>query len=341
MQVVTFYPGGAFREALEESGAEVHSIDKRGRWDLIGFGLRLVRFLRQQEPEVVHGYLSVPNMFAVLAKPFLRRSRIVLGIRSSDVDWSHYGLLTRLAQRAERWLSRFADLVIVNSRAGFNHASSTGWAVEKWCVIPNGIDVRTFHPDREGRERVRREWGVEAGQRIIGLVGRIDPLKDHGTFLRAAARFADDYPEAIFVCVGNGTGAYKEKMLLLACELGISKRLRWEKGRKDMKDVYNALDILCSASVSEGFPNVVGEAMACGVPCVVTDAGDSALIVGDAGVVVPRADPAALARGWGEMFERMEREGSELRERVRARVVENFAVERLIERTEQVLRALL
>lgn len=341
MRVVTFYPGGAFQKALVESGAELHSVDKHGRWDLIGFGIRLVRLLRQQEPEIVHGYLAVSNMLAVLAKPFLRGTRVVWGVRSSNVDWSHYDMVTRLVQRMERWLSRFADLVIANSQAGFKHAISTGWAGEKWCVIPNGIDVHAFRPDREARERMRRGWGVGAGQRIIGLVGRIDPMKDHGTFLRAAALFTKRHPEIVFVCVGNGTGAYKERMFALATELGISTRLRWEQGRNDMKDVYNAFDILCSASVSEGFPNAVGEAMACGVPCVVTDAGDSALIVGDTGVVVPPADPAALARGWEEMLERIERDGPELRARARARVVETFTVERLIERTEQALYALL
>ena len=108
-----------------------------------------------------------------------------------------------------------------------------------------------------------------------------------------------------------------------------------------MADVYSALDIGTSASLSEGFPNVVGEAMACGVPCVVADCGDSARVVGDTGIVVPSEDVEALARGWETTAKRLTKEGAEtVREQVRARIVENFGVEQLARRTLESLESI-
>jgi glycosyltransferase involved in cell wall biosynthesis len=340
IMVVSFYPGGAFADELLAAGAQVRSLEKRGRWDVFTFGVRLIRLLRLQAPEVLHAYLGVPNILAVLIRPFLRRQRIVWGLRASDMDWTHYDLVTRALHGIEPWLSAFADLVIVNSHAGYRYATKLSYTKHKLVVIPNGIDVKGFHPNPEAGEGVRREWGIETGQFVIGLVGRIDPMKDHRTFLEAAARIIQRRSDVRFVCVGSGAGAYKDEILAHARGLGLEEKLFWQPNRPDMKNVYNAFDILCSASISEGFPNVVAEAMACGVPCVVTDVGDSRQIVGDTGIVVDPRNPEALANGLERMIGNLESDTS-LREAARARVVENFAVDRLVERTANALQALL
>jgi glycosyltransferase involved in cell wall biosynthesis len=338
--VLSFYPGGAFAKELVAAGAEVQSLEKRGRWDILRFGLRLISRLRRLAPDVLHSYLGVPNMLAVLTRPFLLKQKIVWGLRSSDVDWTRYDWLTRSLHRIEPWLSAFADLVIINSKAGYEHAAGIGYAKHKLVVIPNGIDVQSFRPDRSAGQHVRREWGVSHGQCVIGLVGRIDPMKDHCTFLEAAARLSGSRTDVRFVCVGSGAGAYNDEVQAKARELGLEDRLLWQANRPDMKNVYNALDILCSASISEGLPNVVVEAMACGVPCVVTDVGDSRFIVGDTGSVVTPKNPEGLADALERMIVRIRRDGGSLQEAVRMRVVENFAVERLVERTETALQGL-
>lgn len=338
--ILTFYPSGAFETVLAAAGVRACSLDKRGRWDILRFLFRLLTFLRRHEPDVIHSYLGIPNLLIALLKPLLGKARIIWGVRASDMDWSRYDWLSRWLHRAEPSLSRFADLVIVNSDAGRAHAAARGFASEKLVVIPNGIDVRAFVPDRAAGERVRQEWGIGREHWLIGLVGRVDPMKDHRTFLLAAARCAQRRPDVRFVCVGSGEEKYRNAMISFGRELGLAERVRWEVSRTDVKDIYSALDVLCCASISEGFPNVVAEAMACGVPCVVTDAGDSARIVGDTGIVVARRDVGALADAWERMILRLQREGSSPGEAARARISEHFAVERLIGRTAQVMQAI-
>jgi glycosyltransferase involved in cell wall biosynthesis len=162
-------------------------------------------------------------------------------------------------------------------------------------------------------------------------------MKDHATFLRAAARALTDAGDVRFVCVGDGDPALAERLRALSAELGIADRVRWEPARLDPRDVYCALDVLTSASCyGEGFPNVVGEAMACGVACVVTRCGDAPHLVGDTGMAVPIGDPDALAGAWRDLS-KVDR--SALGSAARARMVAEFSAERLVQRTAEALVA--
>jgi glycosyltransferase involved in cell wall biosynthesis len=162
-------------------------------------------------------------------------------------------------------------------------------------------------------------------------------MKDHANFLHAAAKLAHAHPQARFVCVGPGSGAYRDEMLALSAELGLTERLVWAGERTDMSRVYNALDLLVSSSRTEGLPNVVAEAMATGVPCVVTDVGDSARIVGEYGWVCPPGDSDALARAIGEALVSLPVSP----DLIRQRICEHYSTASLVERTAQHLCALL
>lgn len=337
--VVSFYPGGPVEEELRAAGLRLHSLDKRGRWDVGPFLLRAARLLRRLRPQVLHGYLAVPNIVSILLKPVLPGTRIVMGVRASEMDLALYDRLARLTYGLERLLSRFADRVIVNSRAGRAHAAACGFPPDRLVVIPNGIDTASFRRDAEGRRRVRAEWGVPGRGRLVGLVARLDPIKGHRTFLEAAAALAAEAAELRFVCVGDGPDPLRRDLERTAGDLGIGERVVWAGGRTDMPAVYTALDVLCSASYGEGFPNVVAEAMACGVPCVVTDVGDSAEVVGETGLVVPPRDAAALAEGLRTMLRRTGTAPASP-EAVRARIVERFGLEVLVRNTETELEAL-
>ncbi|HJP13149.1 MAG TPA: glycosyltransferase, partial [Nitrospinota bacterium] len=207
--------------------------------------------------------------------------------------------------------------------------------------IPNGIDTERFQPDRARGRAARAAWGIDPGARVVGLVGRLDPMKGHELFLRAAAQAAQKKSDLVFVCVGEGSGVFRESLLKLSRELALDGRVVWSSSRNDMNDVYNAFDVVCSASVfGEGFSNAVGEAMACGVPCVVTDVGDSALIVGDTGLVVPPGDPEALVEGLCTLIGVIEEKGQELSTKARERIVGRFSRHRLVGTTYRVLSAL-
>jgi len=238
-------------------------------------------------------------------------------------------------------MSRFSDLIIVNSYAGKDYYIANGYCGKRMMVIPNGIDTEHFQPNEESGQRVRDEWGVTDEQVLIGHVGRLDPMKDHANFLQTAFLLVRERDDVRFVCIGGGPEPYRRTLHNIAEGFELTERLKWIGARQDMCAVYNALDILTSSSYGEGFPNVIGEAMSCGTPCVVTGVGDSARIVEDTGIVVPPKVPDALYQAWKKLLslskEEREARGQEARERICA----EFSLRHLIERTERALGGLL
>jgi len=337
VHVVLFYPGGAFDGELTGAGVPVQFVGKRGRWDVLGFLFRLVRTLRGLRPTVIYSFLDVPNVLAVLLQPLMSGPRLVWSIRAAGMEMQHYDWLSRSIPKLESLLSRYADIVIANSEAGAQWAAGRGFPRSRVVVVENGIDTQRFRFDPAGRERYRGEWGIGACEMAIGLVARFDPMKGHETFLRAAANLAKLRDGLRFVCVGGGPQDYIRRMQALSESLGIAKRVTWAGTQTDMPAVYSALDIASSSSsFGEGFSNAVAEAMACERPCVVTDVGDSARIVGSTGEVVPPRNPEALAAGLLRLLDRLGNE-PDLGHRARQRIVAEFSVERMLERTEHAL----
>jgi glycosyltransferase involved in cell wall biosynthesis len=339
---MVFYANGALEADLREAGVTLRVLDKRGRWDVVRFVVHLLRVLRQERPQVLHGYSGVPNMFASLLKPFLPGVKVVWGVRASNMQLQRYGWLPRLLNPLSLVLAQSADLVVANSFAGLDHANSSGYPRDRGVVIPNGIDTNRFAPSQEARERFRRGWGISSDERLIGLVGRIDPMKDHPTFLKAAALLARDRHDLRVVCVGDGPTDYLRELQGLASQLGLDDRLQWVPSQTHMTDVYNGLDVLCSSSLyGEGFPNVLGEAMACGTPCVVTEVGDSARILAQPRFTVPASNPRALADAVSLLLSRPADETAEMVATGRQRIADHFSIAHLVNATEDALASLL
>lgn len=337
VRVLTFYPGGALRPELETAGVPVEDLGKNGRWDVMGFFCRLVRRLCALRLDVLYSFLPGANVLAVAVRPFLGRTRIVWGVRASKMDLDRYDGLARLLARAEARLSRFADAIIANSRAGLEYHARLGFPCERMQVIENGIDIERFMFDPADRTRLRAEWGVAEDEILVGVAARLDPMKGLETFIDAAALAACAHRALRFVCVGGGEDRYAEVLRERVQARGLGDRLIWADARQDMPAVYSAFDIASSSSFGEGFSNAIAEAMACERPCVVTDVGDSAHIVGDTGRVVPARDAAALARAWLALAEIPKTEREALGRKARRRVVEKFSVNRMVDRTWKVL----
>lgn len=335
--VISFYSGGSFEKELKENNIRLVCLSKRGRWDVLSFLWRLIGELRKLHPDILHSYLVEPNLLVVLLKPFFRPTRVVWGLRASNMELEHYDWLARLNFRLQCLASRFADLIIANSESGRDYHVSQGFPPEKCIVVHSGIDIEEFKPDPASGRRVRAAWGVPDGRILIGQVARFDPMKDQPGFLKAAELLSRERDDVRFVSVGGGSNDYAATLRQLAKEYGIADRMIWAGARDDMPAVYNALDIVCSSSLSEGLPNAIAEAMACGVPCVVTDVGDSAFLVGNTGIVVPPNDPRALANGLKECLDNL----SIMRgERPRSRIEERFGLSRLRDETQAALKAL-
>ena len=335
--VITFYSGGCFEKELAERDIRLISLRKRGRWNVFPFLWRLVGELRRIHPHVIHSYLVEPNLVSVFVKPLVRSAKVVWGVRAANMELERYDWFARMNFRLQALASRFADMIIFNSIAGRDHHLAHGFPARTCRVIHSGVDTERFQPNRESGRPIRRAWGLNDDTVLIGLVGRLDPMKDHPTFLKAAALLARADSKLRFVCVGTGPESYGTKLRLLTAEYKIADRVIWAGERGDMPAVYNALDIACSSSSSEGLPNAICEAMACGVPCVVTAVGDSALLVGDSGIVVPSHDPQALADGLSRTVSMLST-GQAPNPRLRIR--ENFNLATLVDRTQVALTAL-
>jgi glycosyltransferase involved in cell wall biosynthesis len=335
--VATLYPDGELLGELRAvPSIHVESLNKRSRWDVVPVLWRLLTLLRRLRPQIAHGQMDTGNLLALLAGK-LSGAKVVWGVRSSFVDFARFDPMSARLYRLTTRLSHHADLIVANSSAGRQHAAANGYETSRMVVIPNGIDVERFTPDAGARKRLRSEWDVADREVLIGIVARFDPLKDHETFLRAAALLAARRDDVRFAIVGGGAEDEATRLRALAGDLGISSRVIWAGARSDVAACYNALDLLVSSSYGEGFSNAIAEAMACGIACVVTDAGDSAWLVEGSGVVVPVKDPEALAGGCEVLLssDRQARAGA-----ARSRIEDEFSRERLAAATARALETL-
>ena len=330
--IASYYPGGALSEKLDSGRVRLISLGKRSRWDLFSLYVKVWRLVKQERPDVLHGWMHTQNIVATSIQVFFPKIKLFWCIRSSDLE-----MVQDLVERFEVWLqsrlSGVPDCVVVNSMAGLEHGVTSGIPREKMLFIPNGIDTNVFYPDESEGKRVRADWGISESAKIIGKIARFDPIKNHPAFLKAAARIAAERPDVYFVCVGHGRETYVRELKEMTKSLGLADRLQWIEARPDVRAVYNAIDVFCSASYSEGFPNVIGEAMACGRHCVVTNVGDSKLVVGTTGISVPSNDVDALTEGLRQKLASPER----LNLRARQRILENFTVAHLGDLTEHAL----
>jgi glycosyltransferase involved in cell wall biosynthesis len=266
------------------------------------------------------------NLMGLLVRKFCGNPRLAWGIRCSNVFFRDYRPVTRWIVECCSHLSAFPEAIVVNSQAGIRHHVRIGYKLARMRCIPNGFDLEHFRPDPAVRASVRYEFGLPEDALIIGLVARWDPLKDHGTFIKAAFRIAGQHEKAYFLLIGKGMDWNNRQLVSLFGGVEFQDRMLLLGAREDIPRLTVAFDIACSSSISEGFPNTVGEAMASGVPCVVTDTGDSASIVSDTGYVVPCNDAAALASACLKLIEMDRVRRQELGLRARKRIEQHYAL---------------
>jgi glycosyltransferase involved in cell wall biosynthesis len=331
--VCTMY-GGVWEERVAAvPGVRYVNLRKTGRYDLWSFGRRYRALLRKIRPDLLYAFLGEMNLFSLWLAP--RETRVIWGLRASDMDLSRYDRMSRLLFSLQRRFSKRVDRIIANSHAAVAYHEKAGFDMRRATVIPNGIDIERFRPDAGLREAFRREWGVSDEEVAVGIVARIDPMKGYPVLAEAAKRVLRRYPQVRFFAAGAGDETIRQTCdSVLGKEVG--ERFHWLGSLNVTERLYNGLDLYVSSSLyGEGFSNSVAEAMACGTPCVVTDVGDSARIVGETGRVVPPGDPEALAEGIESMLN-IDFKNSMLSE-IRKRIVQKYSVEEMVKKTERVL----
>jgi glycosyltransferase involved in cell wall biosynthesis len=338
--VATFYSCGAFENLLSGGNPDRLRLEKRGRWDIIGFLRRFVRALAGERPDIVYSFLPMANLVAITARAVVRtRPALVWGVRGTPIDLARYSALERASTRIEQLLSRTPDLIIANSRAGADWVSEWPSGVKQLAMVVNGIDTDAFRPaSAHQRAAARASFGCSPGTVVVAVVARFDPMKDHVGFLRALAIAARVAPDFRALIVGEGSDAAAAELRVTATALGLANRVIWAAPQREIEQIYHAADMLClSSAFGEGFPNVVAEAMASGLRVVATSVGDCASLIGDAGRVVPPGAPELLAHALLDCREAVLKNGV-IDMAARQRIVRHFGIEAMVSATENLLR---
>ncbi|MDY7095452.1 MAG: glycosyltransferase [Acidobacteriota bacterium] len=342
-EVISLTGRGALGDSVEALGIPLHALGAASPASMPLHLPALLRVLRRSRPDLIQGWMVHGNLAASLGALALPRPRppVLWNIRQSlyDLCWEKRttALLIRLAAR----LSRGPRAIIYNSRISAHQHQQRGYAPERSLLLPNGYDTERLKPDAEARAQVRNELGLEEETPLVGLVGRWDPVKDHHGFLQAMARVRQAHSTLHLLLVGAGIDPENDDLARWLAETGLTDRAHLLGERRDISRLTAALDVAVSSSYTEAFSNVVAEAMACGVPCAVTDVGDSALIVGDTGRIVAPRDPEALAAAVSRLLAFSQEERRELGRRARQRIEERYSLAAVTARYDQVYQRIL
>lgn len=341
-EVISLTDAGIYGARIARLGVPVHTLGMRGAAGDARAWQRLIKHLRGSRPDIVQTWLYHADLVGGLAARAACVPRVVWGIHISRLDARGAKPTTLWTVRAGARLSGLVPhkIICCAESAARLHAGM-GYQANKMTVIPNGFDLQRFKPDAAARALVRHELGIADRTPLVGMISRFDPQKDHETFVRAAATLRSRLPEAKFLLCGEGSDWHNQKLVGWIEEQNLRDCFHLIGRRDDTPRLYPALDVLTlSSAYGEAFPMVVGEAMACGVPCVVTDVGDSGLLVGDTGRVVPVRDSGALAEAWNVVIG-MTREAREaLGSAARRRILSHYEIEAVAARYENLYRTL-
>lgn len=329
--VLSLLPLGRVGRQMADRGVAVETLSMTGLHHLPGAMTRLARIVRRHDPGLIQGWMYHGNIAALWAAKAARSGTPLLwNIRHSLHDIMVEKPMSRLVIRMGARLSRRPRAIIYNSAASLEQHQALGFAGGGATVIPNGFDHQLFRPDgpdRDCRTMLRQRFAIPDDPIVVAVVARHHPMKDHATAIEAAGRARQMGHDIHLLLAGAGTDRLPPDMLAACRRLIPQDRVSFLGDRRDVAEWMPGCDIVALASAwGEGFPNILGEAMACGVPCVATDIGDSKAIMGDAGICVAPRDAPAMAAAIHALAD-MGRDGRQrMGAKGRQRVVEQFSL---------------
>tara|TARA_R110002096_G_scaffold54517_1_gene140519 strand:+ start:5738 stop:6880 length:1143 start_codon:yes stop_codon:yes gene_type:complete len=334
-EVVSMWDKGVFGPRMEELGVAVHSLEMNHGVGKVAALRKLRKLVQAFDPDWVQGWMYHGNLAATAAAGFSgRKRRVAWNIRHSVDRLSDEKRSTQLVIKAGAYLSRLPEVVICNSKVAIRQHENLGYAKANSRFIPNGFDLERFQPDATARSEVRAELNIPPDCPVVGVIQRWHPMKDHATFLRAVSQLGERGFHVIMA--GRDVDSENRELLGFISDHQLQAHVTLLGERSDVEKVCNACDLLCVPSArGEGFPNIVGEAMACGVPCVVTDVGDAGFVVGETGIVVPPRDKDALCRGMAEMMNRVSQYRQSISSDCRSRIESEFGLAKVVAEYER------
>ena len=331
-EVACLEPKGPIGEEMERAGIAVHCLDLSPSASDLPKGVAgLMRLKSRIKPDLLQCWMYHANLLGLAPAYLGKRLPVFWGIFCTDMDLSEYSLATRLVVAASKMTSGLPEKIVCNSQRSIDYHAGMGFKRQRFHLLYNGFDTELLRSRPEARQRIRAELGLDASHVLIGKVARFDPMKDHKSLVLAAAELIKDFPQARFVLIGREM----HNVLSIFEESGLDHLRDYfilPGERHDIPDFLNALDLhVCCSSFGEGFSNAVGEAMATGIPNVVTLVGDNDHLVGDGGYVIPPKDPARLAQALKEFLALPAQARKDLGALARRRIEEKFSIPAMVD----------
>ena len=322
-RVISLMSEGYYGPLLKKAGIPLTCLNmSRGKINPKAlWKLRLA--LLKDKPDILQGWMYHGNLAATLGS-ILCSKPVKLGwnIRLSLEIFSDSGIKTKAAIKLGAWLSSWAQSIIYNSKRSLSQHRKIGFANRYDHFIPNGFITNQWAPNETIRKKVRDELSIPENNRVIGYIGRGDEQKDLPNLFKAFDKVSQKYPDTILIAIGLNLDKYKFQ----------SKSVKFLGQRSNIHELILSFDILCLSSRAEGFPNVIGEAMSSGLPCVTTDVGDASDIVGDTGWVAKPRDSNQLANCLDAALTCTPHELKNLGNQARKRIIDNFSMTLVKER---------
>lgn len=341
--IVTMKSGGIYEERVARSGVRIRSLGmSTGGRDVFSGFKNLRNIIKEEKPALISAWMYHANIAASLSRVFCSKIPIIWNIRHSLHDISAEEFSASVAIKIGRLISKHADAIVYNSELSAKQHGEYGYTRHSSCIIPNGYDCEEFSPHRCCRENIHQVFNIPCQSSLVAHIGRYHKMKDHENMIRAASLLKKERNDVYFILIGDNIDDRNTVLMDLIDRHCLRNSVSLIGDRCDLNRLMPSFDIVVSSSsYGEGFSNTISEAMACGVPCVVTDVGDSAAIVGDAGRVVPPRDSFALAKAIDDLLSLDSINRSALGAAARKRIIDNYSMQKMAYAFENLYRSVL
>jgi glycosyltransferase involved in cell wall biosynthesis len=328
---------GDLAKKFEDAAIKVYAINMRKPTNIFA----LLNTIKEIKPDLIQSFMYHSDFFAAIASYFLKIP-LAWNIRNSNLDRDKTKLTTILIVKLCAILSKKIPKAIVTcSEIAKEIHINLGYDPKKFIVIPNGFELEKFAPNLEFRKIIREQLKIDQNTKAIALIARFDPLKNHLGFIDAAEIIAREFPRIKFVLAGKNIDENNAIIMQKICAKNLRDNFILLGQRNDINKILAAVDLYVSPSHGEAFANVIGEAMACAVPCAASDAGDSRIIIGGLGKIAPTGDMNSLANAAIELLNLSETARKKLGEEARERVIANYDIKEVIKQYENFYERLL
>lgn len=331
--IISLMDEGVFGERFAIAGIRVHTIGiPRSSISIKGI-IKLYRLIRSLKPDIIQTWMYHADLIGGIVAKLARAKIVIWGIRG-PFNRQRTSLQTKIIIRLCAWLSGWIPRVILSNS---EHAAKVhilaGYNSKKLITIPNGFLFNRFRPIENAKKEFLQELRLPEDTVLIGMVARFDPYKDHENLFNALCNISQKGKKIICLLIGPEMEFTNKSLCKLLDKYDIHKKVKLIGPREDVPKIMASLDLHVLSSAAESFPNVLAEAMACGTPCITTDVGDAALIVGNTGWIVPPSDPIALSNAIQEAICEMKdlNKWNERKEACRKHIIENYGLEIMIE----------